>query len=68
MALSTTEAEHISTTDGIKEALLLKGLVEELGICSPSVMVYYDNQGCIFLLRNLSHHERSNMLTLGCIL
>ena len=43
MALSTTKAEYISATEGIKEALLLKGLVEELEICSPIVTFYCDN-------------------------
>ena len=37
----------------------VRGLVEELGLCSPSDIVYHDNQSSISLFKNPIHHERT---------
>ncbi|PON41342.1 hypothetical protein PanWU01x14_290110 [Parasponia andersonii] len=50
VALCTTEAEYISITEAIKEALWLKGIIGELGIHQSDVAVHCDNQSTIHLL------------------
>nr|GEU90644.1 retrovirus-related Pol polyprotein from transposon TNT 1-94 [Tanacetum cinerariifolium] len=52
MALSTTEAEYMDLTEAVKEAIWLKGLLEELGVKLNRVTVNCDNQGAIHLSRN----------------
>ena len=42
VALSTSEAEFMALTKATKEALWLKGLVEEFGIEQPIVPIYCD--------------------------
>lgn len=59
MALSTIEAEYIAATEAVKEALWLKGLINELGIQQDTVKVYCDNQSAIHLCKNNSSHERT---------
>ena len=57
VALSTTKAEYIATTEGIKKALWLKGLVDELGCMHEKVEVLCDNQSSIHLTKNQMFHE-----------
>nr|GEW93023.1 retrovirus-related Pol polyprotein from transposon TNT 1-94 [Tanacetum cinerariifolium] len=59
VALSTTEAEYIALAEVVKEAIWLKGLLEELGVELNNVAVYCDNQGAIHLSRNHVFHERT---------
>ncbi|XP_073289130.1 secreted RxLR effector protein 161-like [Primulina huaijiensis] len=57
VALSTTEAEYIALTEGIKEAIWLKGILEEFGITQQWVAVHCDNQGAIHLTKHQVFHE-----------
>ncbi|GKD91218.1 hypothetical protein Tco_1366725 [Tanacetum coccineum] len=59
VALSTTEAEYMTLTEAVKEAIWLKGLLEELGVELNTVVVNCDNQGAIHLSRNYVFHERT---------
>nr|GEV91020.1 retrovirus-related Pol polyprotein from transposon TNT 1-94 [Tanacetum cinerariifolium] len=59
VALSTTEAEHMALTKAVKEAIWLKGLLEELGVELNRETVNCDNQGAIHLSRNHVFHERT---------
>ncbi|GKE71337.1 hypothetical protein Tco_1529409 [Tanacetum coccineum] len=59
VALSTTEAEYMAFTKAVKEAIWLRGLLEELGVELNTVAVNCDNQGTIHLLRNHVFHERT---------
>ncbi|GKE83528.1 hypothetical protein Tco_1557270, partial [Tanacetum coccineum] len=59
VALSTTETENISLTKAVKEAIWLRGLLEELGVELNIVAVNCDNQGAIHLSRNHVFHERT---------
>nr|GEU71995.1 hypothetical protein [Tanacetum cinerariifolium] len=43
------EAEYMALTEAVKEAIWLKGLLEELGVELNTVAVNYDNQGAIHL-------------------
>nr|GFA15475.1 retrovirus-related Pol polyprotein from transposon TNT 1-94 [Tanacetum cinerariifolium] len=46
------EAEYMALTEAVKEAICLKGLLEELGVEFNTVTVNCDNQGAIHLSRN----------------
>lgn len=59
VALSTTEAEYMTTTEAAKEAMRLKGLVEELGFKQDVVQLQCDSQSAIFLAKNQVLHARS---------
>ncbi|GKB49640.1 hypothetical protein Tco_0900393 [Tanacetum coccineum] len=59
VALSTTEAEYMALTDDVKEAIWLRGLLEELGVELNTVAVNCDNQGAIHLSRNHIFHEKT---------
>nr|GEX12917.1 retrovirus-related Pol polyprotein from transposon TNT 1-94 [Tanacetum cinerariifolium] len=59
VALPTTEAEYMALTEALKESIWLKGLLIELGVNLRSVVVNFDNQSAIHLLRNAMFHERT---------
>ncbi|GKB22482.1 hypothetical protein Tco_0861883, partial [Tanacetum coccineum] len=52
-------AEYMALTEAVKEAIWLKGLLEELGIKLNTVAVNCDNQGVIHISRNHVFHERT---------
>ena len=58
-ALSTTEAEYISATEGVKEALWLRGLVNELGLSQDVLIVFCDSQSAIHLTKNSRYHDKT---------
>nr|GFC95094.1 retrovirus-related Pol polyprotein from transposon TNT 1-94 [Tanacetum cinerariifolium] len=49
VALSTIEAEYMALTEAVKEAIWLRGLLEELGVKLNRATVNCDNQGAIHL-------------------
>ncbi|GKD46634.1 retrovirus-related pol polyprotein from transposon TNT 1-94 [Tanacetum coccineum] len=53
------EAEYMALTEAVKEAIWLRGILEELGVELNTVAVNYDNQGAIYLSRNHVFHERT---------
>ncbi|KAH9806487.1 hypothetical protein KPL71_002780 [Citrus sinensis] len=59
VALSSTEAEFIATTEAVKEATWLKGLLNELWLNQKTVQVFCDNQSAIHLVKNQMYHERT---------
>lgn len=59
VALSTTEAKYIASTEAAKEALWLQGLMSELRMKKKSVTVYSDSSNDIHLYENPTHHERT---------
>ncbi|GKA51326.1 hypothetical protein Tco_0744522 [Tanacetum coccineum] len=59
VALSTTEAEYMALTKAVKEAIWLRGLLEELVVKLNNVVVNCDNQGVIHLSCNHVFHERT---------
>nr|GEY90240.1 retrovirus-related Pol polyprotein from transposon TNT 1-94 [Tanacetum cinerariifolium] len=58
-ALLTTEAGYMTFMKAVKEAIWLKGLLEDLGVELNRVTVNCDNQGAIHLSRNHVFHERT---------
>ncbi|GJW81785.1 retrotransposon protein, putative, ty1-copia subclass [Tanacetum coccineum] len=63
-ALSTTKTEYMALTEAVKEAIWLRGLLEESGIELNTVAVNYDNQGVIHLSRNHVFHERTKHINM----
>ncbi|RVW67938.1 Retrovirus-related Pol polyprotein from transposon TNT 1-94 [Vitis vinifera] len=59
VAISTTEVEYMAMTEVVKEAIWLKGIIEELGMYRGKVIVYCDNQSPIHLAKNQFFHKRS---------
>ncbi|KAH9662167.1 hypothetical protein KPL70_024758 [Citrus sinensis] len=59
VALSSTEAEFIATTEAVKEAMWLRGLLNELWLNQKTVQVFCDNQSAIHLVKNQMYHERT---------
>ncbi|GJV45103.1 retrotransposon protein, putative, ty1-copia subclass [Tanacetum coccineum] len=53
------EEEYMALTEAVKEAIWLRGLLEELGVELNSVAVNCDNQGAIHLSQNHVFHERT---------
>ncbi|GJU66425.1 hypothetical protein Tco_1252684 [Tanacetum coccineum] len=49
----------MALTEAVKEAIWLRGLLEELGVVLNTVAVNCDNQGAIHLSRNHVFHERT---------
>eukprot|EP00253_Pinus_taeda_P032818 PITA_32818 len=59
VALSTTEAEYIAASDASKEAIWLKGLLDENGRKQEKVDVLCDSQSAIHLATNPAFHSRT---------
>ncbi|GKE90930.1 hypothetical protein Tco_1572025, partial [Tanacetum coccineum] len=56
---SDKEADYTAFTKAMKEAIWLRGLLEELGVELNTVAVNCDNQGAIHLSRNHVFHEKT---------
>ncbi|RDX84971.1 hypothetical protein CR513_33902, partial [Mucuna pruriens] len=59
VALSTTEAEYIALTESGKEALWLKGFLQELGLKQEKYGIHCDSQSAIDLSKNVTYHYRT---------
>ena len=60
IALSTTEAEYMATSQCTKEAIWIRKLMEDVGYVQEEAMpIMCDNQGCIALAKNPKHHSRT---------
>jgi hypothetical protein len=60
IAQSTTKAEYIAINAALKEAIYIKGLLEELGSYSQDKLpLYTDNNGALLLANNPVFHERT---------
>lgn len=59
-ALSSTEAEYMALTEAAKEAMYLRGILNELEILEViDVVVYVDNQGAEYLAHYPMFHKRT---------
>ncbi len=58
IALSTTEAEYMATSQCTKEAIWLRKLMADVGLVQVgATTIMCDNQGCIALAKNPTHHS-----------
>ncbi|KAM3231906.1 hypothetical protein P3S67_009118 [Capsicum chacoense] len=55
--LSTTEAEYVAATEGVKEATWLRGLILELSVSQDTTIVFSDSQSAIYLTKNDAYHS-----------
>lgn len=63
IALSTIEAECIDT---VKEVIWLHGLVSDLGVAQAAVIVFYDSQSVIHLVKNHVHSTKTKHIDVLC--
>ncbi|XP_038981679.1 secreted RxLR effector protein 161-like [Phoenix dactylifera] len=59
VALSTTEAEYMALTEAAKEAIWLRGLVQDLGLEQDRLDINCDSQSALHLARDQMYHERT---------
>uniref|UniRef100_A0A1J3F7G4 Retrovirus-related Pol polyprotein from transposon TNT 1-94 n=1 Tax=Noccaea caerulescens TaxID=107243 RepID=A0A1J3F7G4_NOCCA len=59
VTLSTTEAEYVSLTEAVKEAIWIKGLLRDMGFSEEKAVVWCDSQSAICLSKNNVFHERT---------
>ena len=62
-ALSTTEAEYVVATEGVKEATWLRGLILELGVPQDTTVVFSDSQSAIHLTKNDAYHSKTKHIS-----
>lgn len=55
--MSTTEAEYIAVSEAMKEAIRLRGLLDELGRRHDLTTVHCDSQSAIHLTKTQMYHE-----------
>ena len=67
IALSTMEAEYMTTSHCTKETVWLKQLMVDVG-CVQEGLTYImcDNQRCIALAKNPTHHFRTEHIDVQC--
>jgi hypothetical protein len=59
IALSTTEAEYMASSQSTKEAIWLRKLLADVGfVQQDATAIICDNQGCIALPKNPTYHSR----------
>ncbi|KAH9667138.1 Receptor-like protein 14 [Citrus sinensis] len=51
--------EYMATTEVVKEAIWLKGLLGDLGVIQENITVFCNNQSVIFLAKNQTYHART---------
>jgi alkyl hydroperoxide reductase subunit AhpC len=59
VALSTTEAEYISTSSCCAQLLWMKATLNDFGIKSKQVPLLCDNESAVKLTNNLVQHART---------
>lgn len=57
VALSSTKAKYMAMLDVTKEAIYLENFLEEFRISWKPVLIYNDNQGAVYLVKNWSYHS-----------
>ncbi|XP_042042950.1 secreted RxLR effector protein 161-like [Salvia splendens] len=59
VSLSTTEAEYIAMTEAVKEAIWVKGILEDFGEKQDTVYINCDSSSALCLAKHQVFHERS---------
>jgi len=68
VALSTIEAEYMTMTEAMKEAIWLQGLVDDLGIDQDLLKINCDSMTAIYLAKNQVYMQGRSTLTLSSTL
>ena len=64
VALSTTEAEYVATTEASKEMVWLQRFLEELGKKQENIRLYIDSQSAIHITNNSTFHSNTKHIQL----
>ena len=59
VSTSTSESEYVAVSEAAKEAVWLRGMLEELGCRQPQTSLHGDNQGSIHLANRPAIHSRT---------
>jgi len=59
VTLSTTEAEFMALTEAVKEAIWIRGLLDDMGLKPEAASVWCDSQSASCLSKNNAFHERT---------
>ena len=62
-ALSSTKAEYVATTKGVKEATWMRGLVTEVGVPQAATVMFSDSQSAIHLTKNDAYHSKTKHIS-----
>ena len=62
VALSTTEAEYVATTEVRKEMIWLHSFLDELGKKQELGILHSNSQSAIFLVKNSAFHSKSKYI------
>ena len=68
IALSTIEAEYVTTTEASKEMIWLQCFLEELGQTQEDLPLCSDSQSAIHLAKNSDFHSRTKHIQLMYLL
>lgn len=65
VALSTTEAEYMATSDAIRQAILIKQLLQDLHLDNSQPLIMdNDNAGSVALTQEPVHHDRTEHIAI----
>jgi hypothetical protein len=64
VALSTTEAEYVASTEASKEMIWLQRFMEELGKKQENNRLYCDSQSAVHLAKNSTFHSKTKHIQL----
>ena len=65
VALSTTEAEYMATSDATRQAMWIRQILQDLDFDQKQPLVIYnDNTGSVALSRNPVHHDRTKHIAI----
>ena len=65
IALSTIETEYMATSQSTREAIWLRKLLRDVGfVQQDATTIMCDDQGCIALAKNPTHHSRTKHINM----
>ncbi|KAK3925131.1 Retrovirus-related Pol polyprotein from transposon TNT 1-94, partial [Frankliniella fusca] len=64
VTLSSTEAEYLGLTEGIKESMYVRNVLEVLGFNDVCVKVFNDNEGAMSIAKDEQTHKRTKHINL----
>ena len=62
---STSEAEYVTLSNGVRELIWVKGLLAELGYHQDNIPVFEDNQACIRIATNPVQTQRTKSIDIA---